>query len=119
MARTNQEAVTAFGEVLHSANVSGSYNSQNNRMSVNDARRAWLFADTLRGAFANGVLYTLVESARDNALDVYEYLKHLLTEMPNNPYQEDPSVIDRFLPWSEELSEQCYLKTRHKKCLKQ
>lgn len=38
MARTNQEAVTAFGEVLRSANVSGSYNSQNNRMSVNDNR---------------------------------------------------------------------------------
>ena len=30
MARTNQEAVTAFGEVLRSANVPGSYNSQNN-----------------------------------------------------------------------------------------
>lgn len=28
------------------------------------ARRAWLFAYTTRGAFANGVLYTLVESAR-------------------------------------------------------
>ena len=38
MARTNQEAVTAFGEVLRSANVSGSYNSQNNRMAVNDNR---------------------------------------------------------------------------------
>ena len=38
MARTNQEAVAAFGEVLRSANVSGSYNSQNNRMSVNDNR---------------------------------------------------------------------------------
>ena len=38
MARTNQEAVTAFGEVLRSANVSGSYNSQNNRMAANDNR---------------------------------------------------------------------------------
>lgn len=83
------------------------------------ARRAWLFADTPRGAFANGVLYTLVESARANELDVYEYLKHLLTEMPNNHHQEDPSVIDRLLPWSEDLPEQCHLKTRRKKCLKQ
>ena len=41
------------------------------------ARRAWLFADTPRGAFANGVLYTLVETARANELDVYEYLKYL------------------------------------------
>ena len=83
------------------------------------ARRAWLFADTPRGAFANGVLYILVESAKANKLDVYEYLKYLLTEMPNNHHQEDPTVIDRLLPWSEELPEQCHLKTRQKKCLKQ
>lgn len=38
MSRTNQEAVTAFGEVLRSANLSGSYNSQNNRMASNDNR---------------------------------------------------------------------------------
>ena len=38
MARTNQKAVTAFGEVLRSANVPGSYNSQNNRMAANDNR---------------------------------------------------------------------------------
>ena len=57
-----------------------------------------LFADTPKGAFANGVLYTLVESARANELDVYEYLKYLLTEMPNNHHLEDPSVIDSLLP---------------------
>ncbi len=83
------------------------------------ARRAWLFADTPKGAFANGVLYTLVESARANDLDVYEYLKHLLTEMPNNHHLENPSVIDRLLPWSKELPEQCRMKRNRKKCLKQ
>ena len=81
------------------------------------ARRAWLFADTPKGAFANGVLYTLVESARANELDVYEYLKYLLTEMPNNHHLEDPSVIDSLLPWSKELPEQCHLKRNRKKCL--
>lgn len=72
----------------------------------------------LRGAFANGVLYTLAVSARANGLDVYEYLKYLLTEMPNNHHLENPSVIDRYLPWSEELPEQCRLKQNYKKCLK-
>lgn len=81
-------------------------------------RRAWLFADTPRGAFANGVLYTLVESARANDLDVYEYLKYLLTEMPNNHHLENPAVIDQLLPWSEELPDQCHLKKSRKKCLK-
>ena len=79
---------------------------------------AWLFADTPKGAFANGVLYTLVESARANELDVYEYLKYLLTETPNNHHLEDPSVIDSLLPWSKELPEQCLLKRNRKKCLK-
>lgn len=50
------------------------------------ARRALHFADTPKGAVANAVLYTLVESARANQLDVYEYLKYLLTEMPNHDY---------------------------------
>ena len=59
---------------------------------------AWLFADTPKVAFANGVLYTLVEGARANELDVYEYLKYLLTETPNNHHLEDPSVIDSLLP---------------------
>lgn len=83
------------------------------------ARRAWLFADTPRGAFANGVLYTLVESARANELDAYEYLKYLLTEMPNNHHLENPAVIDQLLPWAKELPEQCRLKRSRKKCLKQ
>ena len=83
------------------------------------ARRAWLFADTPKGAFANGVLYTLVESAKANDLDVYEYLKHLLTERPNNHHLEKPSVIDRLLPWSKELPEQCRMKRNRKKFLKQ
>lgn len=83
------------------------------------ARKAWLFADTTSGVFANGVLYTLVESARANDLDVYEYLKYLLEEMPNNHYLENPEILERYLPWSEELSERCRLKRTYKKCLKQ
>jgi transposase len=82
------------------------------------ARRAWLFADTPKGARANAVLYTLVETARANELDVYEYLKYLLYEMPNNDYLQHPEVLDKYLPWSAELPEQCRLKTKHKKCLK-
>jgi transposase len=82
------------------------------------ARRAWLFADTPKGARANAVLYTIVETARTNELDVYEYLKYLLEEMPNNNHLKQPEVMDKYLPWSAELPDQCQLKTKHKKCLK-
>lgn len=82
------------------------------------ARRAWLFADTPKGATANAVLYTLVESARINELDVFTYLKYLLTEMPNNQHLEHPEIIDNYLPWSTSLPEECRLNYKNKKCLK-
>ncbi|MGB8453118.1 MAG: transposase domain-containing protein [Anaerocolumna sp.] len=79
------------------------------------ARRAWLFADTPKGARANAVLYTIVETARANELDVYEYLKYLLEEMPNNNHLQYPEVLDKYLPWSAELPDQCRLKTELRK----
>ena len=82
------------------------------------ARRAWLFADTPKGATANAVLYTLVESAKANALDVYEYLKYLLDEMPNRDFNNQPEILDQFLPWSTELPEECRLNHSHKNFLK-
>lgn len=69
------------------------------------ARRAWLFADTPKGAKANAVLYTLVESARANDLNVYNYLDYLLAELPELGYAwlKEPALLDKYLPWSEEL----------------
>lgn len=82
------------------------------------ARRAWLFADSQKGAKATAVLYTLVESAKANNLDTYEYLKYLLEEMPNNHHLEHPEIIDCYLPWSEELPEKCRLNIEKKKQFK-
>lgn len=82
------------------------------------ARRAWLFADTPKGARANAVLYTLVESAKANELDLYEYLRYLLEEMPNNNHLQHPEVLDHYLPWSKDLPDKCRLTSKHKKCIK-
>lgn len=78
------------------------------------ARRAWLFADTPNGARANAVLYTLVETARANDLNVYAYLDYLLAEMPNSDFCNHPEIIDDMLPWSDKLPESCRL--IHKCC---
>ena len=82
-------------------------------------RNAWLFADTPKGAIANAVLYTIVESARANDLDVYEYLNYLLTELPElgYAYKEAPEILDKYLPWSDQLPEEVRLKQKRKKCI--
>lgn len=82
------------------------------------ARRAWLFADTPNGARANAVLYTLVETARANELNVYAYLDYLLAEMPNADFYNHPEIIDDMLPWSDKLPESCRLTHKHKKNFK-
>ncbi|WP_010248253.1 IS66 family transposase [Acetivibrio cellulolyticus] len=82
------------------------------------ARRAWLFADTPKGATANAILYTLVESAKANILDVYEYLKYILEAMPNTDFKNHPELLDKYLPWSKDLPEECRLNHKHKKCFK-
>lgn len=82
------------------------------------ARRAWLFADTPKGATANAILYTLVETAKANQLDVYEYLRYLLTVMPNTDFKNHPELVVNYLPWSKDLPKECKLTNIRKKCLK-
>ena len=76
------------------------------------------FADTPNGAKANAVLYTLVETARANDLNVYAYLDYLLTEMPNADFYNHPEIIDDMLPWSNKLPESCQLINKHNKSFK-
>ncbi len=52
-------------------------------------RKNWLFSNTPRGAKSSAILYSLVESAKDNNLNVYNYLRHLFKELPNAKNSED------------------------------
>lgn len=79
------------------------------------ARKAWLFADTPSGAKANAVMYTLVETARANEVNVYEYLNYLLEQMPQTDFYKHPELVDAYLPWSSELPDKCRLVQKSKK----
>jgi len=68
-----------------------------------------------KGATANAVMYTIVESAKANDLNVYEYLKFLHTAMPDTDFNNHPDRIDSYLPWSKELPEECRLTKKVKK----
>jgi transposase len=59
-------------------------------------RRNWMFADTPAGAHASAKLYSIVESAKTNGIDPYEYFKFLLTELPRS----GADSIERFMPWN-------------------
>ncbi|MDA3869700.1 MAG: IS66 family transposase [Gammaproteobacteria bacterium] len=62
-------------------------------------RKNWMFSNTKNGAEASAVLYSLIETAKANGLIPFNYLKHLLEQLPNKP--ED---IDHLLPWNVALT---------------
>lgn len=67
----------------------------------------WYVIDTLRGAEASAIAYSIAETAKMNELKPYEYFKYLLDEIPRHGEYEDPSYLDDLLPWSEKLPDRC------------
>ena len=45
-------------------------------------RKNFLFSDTEKGADASAAVMSIIETAKRNKLDVYGYLTHLLTVLP-------------------------------------
>lgn len=60
-------------------------------------RKAWLFADTARGAHASATCYSLIETAKANDLEPYAYLLHLLNHIGAADTLEK---IEALLPWN-------------------
>ena len=74
-------------------------------------RKNWMMIDTISGARASAVLYSLVETARANKLNIYHYTEYLLTELMKLPEvltaDEEAEAMERLLPWSDALPENC------------
>ena len=79
-------------------------------------KKNWMFINSVKGANASAVIYSVTESAKLNGLRPYAYLDHLLTELPKlvdkDGNIEEPSRLDALLPWSKDLPEICYKQRR-------
>lgn len=58
-------------------------------------RKNWLFCDTPAGAEASAGLYSLIETAKANGLNIIEYLKALFKRLP---YAESEEELKTLLP---------------------
>ena len=73
-------------------------------------RANWHIIDTIHGAEASAVIYSLLETAKANKLKIYEYLKHLLAEIPKHMEDTSMDFLEDLLPWSEKLPKECHKK---------
>ena len=65
------------------------------------------------GAKASAMLYSLVETAKANEVNTYQYLELLLTEIPKHMGDTDLKFLDELLPWSPRVQKEC--PSRYKK----
>lgn len=69
------------------------------------ARKNSLFHTSVAGANASAIIYSLVETAKANNLNVFQYIYTLLLYMPG--YKNESEGIEKLLPWSEFIKEHC------------
>ena len=69
-------------------------------------RKNWLFANTPGGAQASAVIYSLIETAKENNLDPYQYLLWVLRNAPSLS-ETDDAWAEKLLPAS--APEECYM----------
>ncbi|MEE0738293.1 MAG: IS66 family transposase [Lachnospiraceae bacterium] len=78
-------------------------------------KKNWKLIDTVNGAKTSAILYSLVETAKANRLNIYQYFKYLLTEIPKHMDDTNLNFLNQMLPWSKELPEICHKKLNLKK----
>jgi len=67
------------------------------------SRKNFLFMNSVSGAKASAVVFSLIETAKANGLISFEYLKFLFETLPNTT----SSALDSLLPWGAAVPEYC------------
>ena len=67
-------------------------------------RKAWLFSNTPDGAEASSAMFSIIETAKDNGLNPFQYIRFLLETLPNLSMVDD---LEAVMPWSETLPRWC------------
>lgn len=61
-------------------------------------RKNFLFANTARGAKVSAVMYSLVETAKENGINPYDYLVWVLKAAPEMEFSKNPDLAAKLLP---------------------
>lgn len=70
-------------------------------------KKNWVMIDTISGAKASAIIYSIAETAKANHLKPYNYFEYLLTEIPKHLDDKDLSFCEDLLPWSPNLPAEC------------
>ena len=69
------------------------------------SRKNFLFHDTEDGAKATAIVLSIIETAKANGLNPFQYLYTLLLFVPG--HKDSPAGIEQLMPWSDFIQERC------------
>lgn len=70
-----------------------------------------MFCDSVSGAKATAIMFSIVETARANGANVYWYLRYILEKMPHEEKALGDSFLEKMMPWSQDYREYEKLRT--------
>ena len=82
-------------------------------------KKNWVLIDSIKGAQASAIIYSLSETAKLNNLNPYYYFEYLLSELPKyltydkktdavDTSKLDAATLEELLPWSPTAKRKCY-----------
>ena len=80
-------------------------------------RKNFLFCDTVSGARASAVAYSIIETARANGLNPYKYLLHLFTDLPTVLTKNPDADLSPFFPWSDGVQDKCRVHSKDREAV--
>lgn len=66
-------------------------------------RKAWLFSNSPRGASSSAMIFSLIVTAKESKLKVFDYLLYVLQSMSSDIAADRTPNLKHLVPWSEHL----------------
>ena len=73
-------------------------------------RKNFLFANTARGAQGSAVIFSIIETAKENKLDPYRYLVYVLKQAKELHSSNETNWVEQLLP--ENAPDECKVNSR-------
>lgn len=96
--RASLNRVLDYGEIDLTNNA-----SERNMKSYVIGRKNWLFSTSPKGAEANAIWMSLIQSAKANGVNVRNYIEFLLSKIASLPIFAKDVDLEAYLPWNYEV----------------
>jgi len=70
-------------------------------------RKNFLFANTPRGAKSAAIIFSIIQTAKENGLNAYDYLTFVFKNAPNWDIRNNFDMLDLLLPWNHVAQRDC------------